>query len=506
MSLVKKTFTEKSFTLFVINYIAGFGFVGTVLPLINGGFGFLSILVILLGGFITFAIALVYSRLANEYRKTEDGVGGIYLFSKKLNNRPLSFFVGWIQYIQSPITGSAAPLFLVVALTSSQLVSSEVGDSTAYAWGIRFFSIAVFVVLVLISTFGLKSTKYVILISGVIKWLTIFIAFALALYIGISNNLFNGGYLADTETTFENAHFGTRISSFLALILTFMFAFGGVEDMSTMLDQVKFKNFRKVLLLALLGVTLFYIVGYLILAVLSGLGIEKRINNFAGIYRFVWQTTGAVIFLIGTLFNFITSRLSIIPALARKIVPLAEDGYLPSKLSQLNKKGEYVSAIVFVAVVNILATFFFVLIPFAISPDAQANFQTVLDFGNSAFMIGYFNIFLIAFLLAKKKSIESIPIWEQIIYVLTMVLIALLLINFLFPVMFTLNSWETINTLNLILSIVVFLIMPLAFYYLTPIFNKWSAKRANKKLATNTANKENVADCEQKKQETTISS
>ena len=152
-----KNFNEKSFTYFTINYIVGFGFLTTIISLVK--LNVFGIIVLLTTGFITFAVSLVYSRLTNCFK---EDYGGTYSYSKRLNNKSFSFFLGWNQYIQGPILASTAPLFLADA--ASFLTSDE-----QIIWIIRLVSILFFILLVIVSTFGLKLNKKIILISAIVK-------------------------------------------------------------------------------------------------------------------------------------------------------------------------------------------------------------------------------------------------------------------------------------------------------------------------------------------------
>ena len=84
-----KNFNERSFTLFTINYIVGFGFISTIISLIQ--LNLFGIIAIVATAFITFGAALVFSRLTNNFKNE---YGGSYAYTKKLNNNNFSFFVG----------------------------------------------------------------------------------------------------------------------------------------------------------------------------------------------------------------------------------------------------------------------------------------------------------------------------------------------------------------------------------------------------------------------------
>lgn len=62
---MSKNFNEKSFTLFTINYIVGFGFITTITSLVQ--LNLFGIIAIIATAFITLGAALVFSWEASLY-------------------------------------------------------------------------------------------------------------------------------------------------------------------------------------------------------------------------------------------------------------------------------------------------------------------------------------------------------------------------------------------------------------------------------------------------------
>lgn len=75
-----KKFNQRSFTLFVINYIVGFGFITAITSLVK--IGIFGLVVFLLTSTVTLSLSLVFARLSNKFNNNMVGV--IYLLKKYL--------------------------------------------------------------------------------------------------------------------------------------------------------------------------------------------------------------------------------------------------------------------------------------------------------------------------------------------------------------------------------------------------------------------------------------
>lgn len=418
---MSQKFNQKSFTLFTINYIVGFGFISTIISLMQ--LSLFAIIVLVSTIIISFAVSLVFSRLANNF---VGEYGGTYAYSKKLNNKRFSFFLGWNQYMQGPILASSSPLFLADA-------ASYFTTDNTILWVIRAFSILFFISLVLVSTFGLKVNKKVIFMAGIIKWTILLLALILTIY------------LANIENNFGNSFANSKINVYLIFsnILSFMYAFGGIEDVSSMAKDVKFKNFKNILMISFTFILTIYLVFYV---VLLGLKIQNY-SNFANIFQNSLGIIGLIIFVIGILFNGISSKISINISTSRKLVALVDDGYLFEFLNKKNKKDEYKNAIWFNAIVTIFSMLLFWLLPTLL--DLNNFFNSIISIGSIAFLLQYFLTFIIAFRLEKNKIIKKIPIYEKVFYILASIIIVLTLLVYVFPFLVN-ESWTVNNTITLV--------------------------------------------------------
>ncbi|WP_027119418.1 APC family permease [[Mycoplasma] testudinis] len=418
--------TGKQFSLFVVNHIVGFGFIATISGVIN--LGQYGLIVIVLTSLITLGVALCFSRLAAKF---PGSYGGSYHYAKQAYGRKAAFFVGWNQFIQGPILDATAPLFLASALT----IVDVVRENPQAVIGIRVGSVLFFIALVFISTIGIRVSKHLIFLSALVKWLVLALGIVIALILSIRE----GAY----TTNFTSAN---RVSSLMIFsnVISFMFAFGGMEGVAAISSDVKTKNFRKILMFAFAFILTLYFVVYIIL---NGLKIAPEIKNFSQIYQGLIGLTGVIIFVVGLVFNNISSRLTSSIIGARTIAPLAEDGLLPRALGMKSKKGELRNAILFAGGLTIISLIIFFVIPLEL--HLESFFNDVIQLGTIAFLVQYFFTMMSALVLEKTKKIEHIPFLEKVVYIVSMVLIAISLLIFLFPPI-TNEPWQVQKTIIIV--------------------------------------------------------
>lgn len=415
--------SEKQFLFFTINYIVGFGFITTITSVIKTGY--YGLIIFLLTALISLAVVLVFSRLGNEF---QNEYGGSYLYAKKAFKKHFAFFQGWNQFIQGPILAAASPLFIADALNS--VITNETAILV-----VRVISITFFITLVFISTLGIHLNKKVIFLTAIVKWLILFIGVGIAIYLASQNWAFQ-----------ENFFNPQTMTPFLIFsnVLSFMYAFGGIEDVSAMAPDLKVKNFKKALLIAFSAILSFYFLVYIIL---NGLTQLNLINNFGDLYNLVFGTTGMIIFAIGLIFNGMSSKVSVSISQSRKIIPLANDGYLPKILSKQNKQNEYKYAILFGGIVTIISMIIFWLIPLLL--HLENFFNAVIQLGTMAYLIQYALTIITAIYLAIKKKIQMIPWYEWIIYILALITIFTTLLIYVLPPIVN-EPWTIQNTIIIV--------------------------------------------------------
>ncbi|RIV16812.1 amino acid permease [Mycoplasmopsis gallopavonis] len=196
----EKHFTQKSFTFFTINYVIGVGFLTTIGSIAK--FNYFGYLVIFIAATVVFGISLVFSRLSNSFK---EHYGGSYTFAKHINTgqslvftnriieskavRNFSFFVGWNQFIQTPILSAISPLFLASTLIG--LLNPDSQHYQLYVWLIRAFALLFFIFLTFISTIGLKSSKNIIYYASLVKWFVLLLGLLILIYSISAHNDFS---------------------------------------------------------------------------------------------------------------------------------------------------------------------------------------------------------------------------------------------------------------------------------------------------------------------------
>ncbi|WP_117275005.1 APC family permease [Mycoplasmopsis edwardii] len=415
---MKNKFTEKQFLFYGLNYIIGFGFIATISSVVSKGLW--GILIFVLTAFISMSVMLAFARGSQNYGKE---VGGTYAYAKKafpgddLKSRLILFLQGWNQFAQVPLFSATTPLFFI-----GLLGEFDSGHKTIY----QFSAIAFFVLLTVISSFGIRTSKWFIFFTAIIKWLTIAIGLSIVAYYSFSSFQFGANF--EKNPTID-------ISIIVTSVLSFIYAFAGGEGLAGISADVETKRFKKILMIIFGVVLTFYFVFYMVYlgldkAVLNGEGSSSV--NFARIFRVGMGLTGVIMFTVGTFFNRVGSSLSSLIYYARTVVPLAQDGFIPGIFAKKSKKtGEYRNAIIFVAIFSISSMLIFTTIPYFLGIEDQ--FGAVLNAGNIVFLMQYLLTMSTILYLSRKDKTFVVPIWEKILYVLAISLIAFIVLTALIP-------------------------------------------------------------------------
>ncbi|WP_426460972.1 amino acid permease [Mycoplasma hafezii] len=483
MSASTKHFTQKSFTFFTINYVIGVGFLTTIGTLVQ--FSLWGYLIILLSAFVIFAVSLVFSRLADNFK---ENYGGSYAFVRHLDNdnktdrqrkifNNFSFFVGWNQFVQNPILSSVSPLFLASAIIG--LFPQDTPNYLTYVWITRILSLLFFIFLIFLSTIGLKTNKKIILVTSTVKWFALLMGIGILVYSVITDNRFDENFTEFARNGSKNVNAQLILSN----ALLFVYAFAGTEDVSAMVKDVEVKSFRRILIISFAAVLTFYMVAF---TLLLGFDAIKTKQGMIGIYS-VFLIFGSILFIIGYLANDVTSKITASVSTARKLVPICEDGNLFYQLTKKNKKGEFQNAIWFTTVITLITLVVFWVMNIFLGSTAEGEqdrfFETAILGSAVALVIEDFCTFITAFLLERKKVIKPIPIWEKIIYVLAMILILVLMISYFFPQIYGVapNS-NTVVVISIYFAFIVFgIILNVISKKISPKWYNLKQKK-NKKL------------------------
>ncbi|RIV16811.1 amino acid permease [Mycoplasmopsis gallopavonis] len=234
--------------------------------------------------------------------------------------------------------------------------------------------------------------------------------------------------------------------------LLFVYAFAGTEDVSAMVKDVKFKSFRKILLIAFAFVLVFYFIVY---TLLLNFAIVKTEKGLIAVYS-VFGIIGTILFILGYLSNDVGSKVTLSIATARKLVPIAEDGHLFSFLTKRNRRGEFSNAIWFTTIITLITMVIFWIMNIFLGsskPDEQDKFfETAIIANGIALLVEDICTFIVALILDRKKIITKIPLWEKLYYLFDIVLIITLILSFFFPQIYG----EPAETSNYVVIVIYF--------------------------------------------------
>ncbi|QKT05347.1 APC family permease [Mycoplasma sp. OR1901] len=445
-----------------------------------------------------FGTSLVFSRLANSFK---EHYGGSYAFSRQLEEKiynkehniqkenvkkqkllnHFNFFIGWNQFIQSPILSSVSPLFLSTII--ELIISKENPNYSTIVWTIRVVSFVFFALLIVISTFGLKLNRKIVFFSGIVKWIFLAIGLGILVYLAFADNIFSPtpfeGYKENINNTIN-----TNLTPKLMFtnIILFIFSFAGIEDMASMTKDVKFKSFRKVLFWSISIVLIIYLLFYTFILGIKDLSSYKNFSQFYTSYTRGLGVFGVIIFIIGFISNDIGYKISQTVSTARKLLPLSQDHHISPFFAIQNKKGEYHNAIIFTGVFTFISMIILWLVPILLTGDNSENpyFNAVIIVNSIGLLIEDMLTYIVAFMLERKKIIPKIPLWEKIIYIINVVWIFTITTIIIFP--FTINDpWKSENTFVFVIYFS-FILIGFILKWAWKFYSKRNSKKLNNKI------------------------
>ncbi|MFN3044833.1 APC family permease [Mycoplasmoides gallisepticum] len=437
--MTKKTFNDRTFALLTINYVVGFGFIATIVDIVN--IGYWAILILFLTSFIATATAFAFSRLISAF---PNETGGSISYAKKTNYKFLTCFTGFNQYVQVPLFAATGPLFLV-------RIAEVLTANETTLWIVRGVSIAFYISLVLLVVLRVRVSKWFIFATAIIKWISLGIGI-IGLVILVARNASN------LVENFKNVK---DVNAYLifSTIITFMFAFGGVETTPNIANSVQFNKFSKALIIAIVTIIGFYTIAYILFL---NLNLNLISDGFIQVYKTVLGTTGLVIFLIYLLFYNISSTMTSTLANPKVLVSAAQIGFLPSFLTRTNRFNQHRNAIITNAVLIIVSMFIFTLLPMFLKLDTNF-FRNVINMGTIAFLLQYVLSFITIFVLVKQKKMTNIRWWELLFYGLAVLFILVPSMIYLFPFLVG-QSWTVENTITIVTYAIFFLVFLIYFF------------------------------------------
>ncbi|MGY6172581.1 APC family permease [Candidatus Mycoplasma pogonae] len=428
-------FTKRQFFLFGFNYVVGFGFIATIASVIN--LSYWGILVFALTALIALGSSLAFAQASHKYN---NAFGGTYYYAKKTFGKEGSFFFGFNQIAQIPLFSAVSPLFLSKILESANPSIIANGSSMSeYQLNIMWQVLSVLIFIILISSvlFGLKTTKFLVFLSAFMKWITIFLGVIFAIIYAIQQNNISQNFSGES---LSESFLSSPLSSFAIIVSTtisFIYAYGGYESLVTIAPDTKGTKMKRILMIMFGLIVGFYFLFYIIAMFLNLNSFKNNPNEklelFLGLFRKTWNVAGIIIFSIGIFFNRVSGSISSVYSYNRYIVPMVEDRFFPSSLNTKNKNGEYSRITILVIFTIITSMILLNIIPRAL--NINDSFSAVLNSGTIAFLVQYFGTVLIVMIQNKRGEIQ-LKSYEKIIFVVAMVLIAFILLGYLFsPIM-----------------------------------------------------------------------
>jgi len=327
-----------------------------------------TFLAILVGGFLSFSIALNYSELATIYPET----GGAMTYVREAWGKGLlSFLIGSMDSISSTF----------------YCALSAVGF--AYSFGVFFPSIpiipvaiAVIIIFVILNILGVANVGNIQIVMGV----SLLFAFAVFIIAGfVSPNGFHPATLFPNGRIFPTDGFVKNTGVLMKTIALIYAAYVGFEVIADDAEEVK-NPARNIPIAILVSLGLITIVYSLTVVVTLGTvpwqsvaGSATALSDAAKIFM---PGLGVTIIAMAGMVGALTSVNSSMLSATRETFTLGRDGAWPSVLSRLNRVRVPFMAILMIGVVSILITIIGV-VDF-LSYITSAGYLFVLFFSNLA--------------------------------------------------------------------------------------------------------------------------
>ncbi len=308
---------------------------------VAGGIGPSSLIFWFIGAILFFIpLSIIVAQLAKEYPEE----GGLYTWVRSAMGDKSGFIVAWLYWVNNIFYYPAILIFLASNFAYF-LGKPELANNPTY---ITLSVLIAFWLIVIISLFGLKFSKYIVGFGGVAGLIIpsiVLIAIATFIYFGLHK----------TATTFNLPSFipGNKVVDNMSSLALIMFAMAGVEVIPTFANSVR--NVKRDLYFGLLVgallIFVFYALGTLSMNVLASPdNIQKAsglIQTFAVIgdkFHAVWFTR-----LIAFLLTFAELAAIVIWLIAPVVMffKCTPKGILPAWMHKADKNGTPINAIIF---------------------------------------------------------------------------------------------------------------------------------------------------------------
>lgn len=254
-----------------------------------------------------------YARMARHYPVA----GSSYTYVRRSLNPHLGFVVGWtilLDYLFLP---------LVIWLIGAAYLGGEFPGVPSWVWIVLFI-----VITSALNVIGLKVADKAnfVLMAFQLLVLAFFVVLSVHYLVGQSG----GGSLFSSVPLVGTGGFGAVTSG--AAIAAYSFL--GFDAVSTLTEEARDPRRtipRAIVLIALIGGTIFLIVAYVVTLVQPGFGFPNADSLAADIARTIGGTLFASVFIAGLIIGQFTSGLAAQASVARLLYAMGRDGVLPRR-------------------------------------------------------------------------------------------------------------------------------------------------------------------------------
>lgn len=330
-----------------------------------------TILAILIGGFLSFSIALNYSELATIYPET----GGAMTYVREAWGKGLlSFLVGSMDSISSTFFCALSSVGFAYSLSVFFPATPIIPTA-----------VIMIIIFMILNILGVSNVGNAQIVMGV----SLIVAFAIFITAGfVSKHGFNPNTLFPGGRIFQEDNFSKNVGMLFKTIALIYAAYVGFEVIADDAEEIKNPN-KNIPIAILVSLGLITLVYSLTIIVTMGTvpwqelaGSETALSDAVKVFM---PGIGVMIIALAGMVGALTSINSSMLSATREAFTLGRDGAWPTILSRLNRKRVPYMSVLIIGLVSILITIIGV-VDF-LSYITSAGYLFVLFFSNMAMIV-----------------------------------------------------------------------------------------------------------------------
>ena len=356
-------------------------------PSIMAQYGFMSLYGWLFSGVGAIAIALIFSKLCNQFPYN----GGPHTYVNAMFGKSAAFFTGWTYWVVSLVSN----IVLIKAVVSYLIpLIGQQSEVTILA-----LEVCVLLVLTLVNIMGINAVGSIELLLTILKIIPMIIVPIIALFFFKMDN-FGQSDMVLNRTFSDNLNH---------IMLLTMFGFIGIELATTPAGSVK--NPKKTIPISIISGTLIVLLIYILnsVSIMGAMPFQELSNSkapyadviknlLAGDWNIVVSAAASIVCL-STLNAWILSG-------GQVALGLSEDGLLPKFFGKKNKEGAPYAAII----TGSICTLPILLVTY--QPNVATQVEQIIDFSVAAFLFVYVACIISFFTFLLKES--KLTLWSLI--------------------------------------------------------------------------------------------